>query len=91
MVNSYALKIMANKAKNRLLNKDLRNVYSNANILNNHSIKSNVNLTETNATNVDPKKYMLDVDKMIKMDADAREKYLLQNIYDRFNSNKLDF
>ena len=79
------LKIMANKAKNRLLNKSLKDTYPNVSIKiisNNddkfyNKVKEMLNKNK-NVTN--PIKLLMDENKLIKMNSLQREKYLFETI-----------
>ena len=79
------LKTLAMRAKNRMINKNLRNTYSNADI---KIIKSTDDefiakvralMNEDNQMS-NPLKRLMDNEKMLKMDARSREKYLLETI-----------
>lgn len=89
-----ALKNLALRAKNRLLHKGLRDTYSNANI----KVISNrdqdfvdkvkdVLKKEDSLTN--PIKYLMDEQRLIKMDPRARERYLLETIEKYQSAKKL--
>ena len=79
------LKIMANRAKNRLLNKSLKDTYPNVSIKiisNNddkfyNKVKEMLNKNK-NVTN--PIKLLMDENKLIKMNSLQREKYLFETI-----------
>lgn len=84
-MKSDALKNLAMRAKNRLLNKNLRNTYSNAEIkiINNDDeefyskVKEVISKEETVCN---PMKYLMDDSKLLSLDAAGRERYLLQTI-----------
>lgn len=79
------LKILASKAKNRLINKNLRNTYSNIDV-------KIINKTDDNFYNkvkeimdektyvCNPLKRLMDENKLMKLDARGRERYLLETI-----------
>ena len=79
------LKIMANRAKNRLMNKSLKDKYPNVSIKiisNNddkfyNKVKEMLNKNK-NVTN--PIKLLMDENKLIKMNSLQREKYLFETI-----------
>ena len=79
------LKIMANRAKNRLMNKSLKDTYPNVSIKiisNNddkfyNKVKEMLNKNK-NVTN--PIKLLMDENKLIKMNSLQREKYLFETI-----------
>lgn len=85
MKNNNILKMLANKAKNRLINKNLRNTYSNVDIKiitrNDDNFYNKVKEIMDEKTYVcNPLKRLMDEDKLMKMDARARERYLLETI-----------
>ena len=89
------LKILANRAKNRLMNKSLRDTYSNASIkiINNNDDKFYNKVKEMlsvdkNITN--PIKLLMDESKLIKMNSLQREKYLFETIV-KYNSARERF
>ena len=89
------LKILANRAKNRLMNKSLRETYSNASIkiINNNDDKFYNKVKEMlsedkNITN--PIKRLMDESKLIKMNSLQREKYLFETIV-KYNSARERF
>ena len=89
------LKILANRAKNRLMNKSLRDTYSNASIkiINNNDDKFYNKVKEMlsedkNITN--PIKRLMDESKLIKMNSLQREKYLIETIV-KYNSARERF
>ena len=89
------LKILANRAKNRLMNKSLRDTYSNASIkiINNNDDKFYNKVKEMlsedkNITN--PIKRLMDESKLIKMNSLQREKYLFETIV-KYNSDSERF
>ena len=79
------LKTLAMRAKNRLINKSLRNTYSNVDIkiINNNDenfynkVKDIVNEKEFV---YNPIKRLMDNDRMMKMSPRERERYLLETI-----------
>ena len=79
------LKMLATKAKNRMINKNLRTTYSNIDvkIINKqddnfyNKVKEIMN-EDTYVCN--PLKRLMDEDKLMKMDARGRERYLLETI-----------
>ena len=88
-----ALKNLAIRAKNRLLNKNLRNTYSNAEIKiieqDDQSFYDKVKEVLSNQDTVcNPLKYLMDESKMLSMDANGRERYLLQTI-ERYKNARL--
>lgn len=79
------LKTLAMKAKNRMINKSLRDTYSNANIkiisTNDQAFYDKVKEIVNNEEYVlNPLQRLMDQDKMLKMDARAKERYLLETI-----------
>ncbi len=79
------LKTLAMKAKNRMINKSLRDTYSNANIkiisTNDQAFYDKVKEIVNNDEYVlNPLQRLMDQDKMLKMDARAKERYLLETI-----------
>ena len=89
------LKILANRAKNRLMIKSLRDTYSNASIkiINNNDDKFYNKVKEMltedkNITN--PIKRLMDESKLIKMNSLQREKYLFETIV-KYNSARERF
>ena len=89
------LKILANRAKNRLMNKSLRDTYSNASIkiINNNDDKFYNKVKEMltedkNITN--PIKRLMDESKLIKMNSLQREIYLFETIV-KYNSARERF
>ena len=89
------LKTLANRAKNRLMNKSLRDTYSNASIkiINNNDDKFYNKVKEMltedkNITN--PIKRLMDESKLIKMNSLQREKYLFETIV-KYNSARERF
>ena len=84
-MKSDALKNLALRAKNRLLNKNLRNTYSNAEIkiIDNRddAFYQKVKAVITNEeTMYNPLKYLMEDSKLLSLDAQGRERYLLQTI-----------
>ena len=87
-----ALKTLAMRAKNRLLNKGLRDTYSNANIkvIPNKDcefIDKVKDVLDKKDSVTNPLKYLMDEHKMMKMDPRSRERYLLQTI-ERYQAAK---
>lgn len=79
------LKMLASKAKNRLINKNLRNTYSNVDVKiitkNDDNFYNKVKEIMDEKTYVcNPLKRLMDEDKLMKMDARGRERYLLETI-----------
>lgn len=79
------LKALANKAKNRLMNKNLRNTYSNISIkiidLNDEKFYNKVkDMLEKNENITNPIKVLMDENKLSKMNQFQREKYLFDTI-----------
>ncbi len=79
------LKMLANKAKNRLINKNLRNTYSNVEVKiitkNDDNFYNKVKEIMNEETYVcNPLKRLMDEDKLMKLDARGRERYLLETI-----------
>ena len=84
-MKSDALKNLAMRAKNRLLNKNLRNTYSNAEIKiidnNDEEFYSKVKqVISTEHMACSPMKYLMDDSKLLTLDSQGRERYLLQTI-----------
>ena len=80
-----ALKNLAMRAKNRLLNRNLRDSYSNANIkiidTKDDEFYSKVKtVVDSEETICNPLKYLMDDERMLKLDSNGRERYLLQTI-----------
>ena len=79
------LKTLAMRAKNRMINKNLRNTYSGANIkiISNNDqafydkVKQIVNEKEYV---LNPLKRLMDEDKLLKLDSRGKERYLLETI-----------
>ena len=89
------LKILANRAKNRLMNKSLRDTYSNASIkiINNNDDKFYNKVKEMLTENkniTNPIKRLMDESKLIKMNSLQREKYLFETIV-KYNSARERF
>lgn len=79
------LKALANKAKNRLMNKNLRNTYSNISIkiidLNDEKFYNKVkDMLEKNENITNPIKVLMNESKLSKMNQFQREKYLFDTI-----------
>ena len=84
-MKSDALKSLALRAKNRLLNKGLRDTYSNANIkvINNRDnefIDKVKTVLDKEEAITNPLKYLMDENRMMRMDPKSRERYLLETI-----------
>ena len=84
-MKNEALKNLAMRAKNRLLNKNIRESYSNASIKvidnRDEEFYNKVRYVMDNEDTVyNPMKYLMDEDKYLKMDICGRERYLLQTI-----------
>ncbi len=79
------LKILATKAKNRMINKNLRNTYSNVDI---KIINKNDDVFYNKVKEImneeeyvcNPLKRLMDNEKLMKMDMRSRERYLLETI-----------
>ena len=91
-MKNAALKNLALRAKNRLLNKGLRDTYSNANIKIINDKDSafvekvrDVLYNESMVTN--PIKYLMDEQRLMKLDPKGRERYLLETI-EKYQSAK---
>ena len=79
------LKNLALRAKNRLLNKGLRETYSNANIKvipnkDSEFIEKVKDVLKREDGITNPLKYLMDEQRLLKMDPRARERYLLETI-----------
>lgn len=84
-MKSDALKTLALRAKNRLLNKGLRDTYSNANIKvinnkDNEFVEKVKTVLDKEDAMTNPLKYLMDEQRMMRMDPRARERYLLETI-----------
>lgn len=84
-MKSDVLKNLALRAKNRLLNKNLRNTYSNAEIKiidnDDQEFYAKVKDVLSHEEEVcNPLKYLMDDSKLLSLDANGRERYLLQTI-----------
>ena len=84
-MKSDALKSLALRAKNRLLNKGLRDTYSNANIkvIDNRDdefVSKVKDVLDKEDAMTNPLKYLMDEHRMMRMDPKARERYLLETI-----------
>ena len=80
-----ALKTLALRAKNRLLNKGLRDTYSNANIRvisnnDNEFVDKVKTVLDKEDAMTNPLKYLMDEQRLLKLDPKARERYLLETI-----------
>lgn len=92
-MKSDALRNLAIRAKNRLLNKNLRNSYSTAEIKiinreDNDFYNRVKELTHQNETISNPLKYLMDNEKLLSLDPNARERYLFQTI-EKYREAKL--
>ena len=79
------LKTLAMKAKNRMINKNLRNTYSNSSvkIIDNYDKGFYNKVKEIMVEDTDicnPLKRLMDEDKLMKLDARGKERYLLETI-----------
>ena len=79
------LKALALKAKNRMINKNLRATYANTNvkIINNQDVGFYNKVKEMITTDRDvsnPLKRLMDEKRLMNLDARGREKYLLETI-----------
>ena len=79
------LKTLAMKAKNRMINKKLRDTYANTNIkiIDNYDKDFYNKVKEIINENCDifnPLKKLMDQDKLMKLDERGRERYLLETI-----------
>ena len=84
-MKSDALKNLALRAKNRLLHKNLRDTYSSAEIRiideTDQEFYSKVKeVISKEETFYNPLKYLMDDSKLLSLDAQGRERYLLQTI-----------
>lgn len=84
-MKSDALKALALRAKNRLLNKGLRDTYSNANfkVINkrdNDFVEKVKDVMEKEDAVTNPLKYLMDEKRLMNLDPRARERYLLETI-----------
>ena len=89
------LKILANRAKNRLMNKSLRDTYSNASIkiISNNDDKFYNKVKKMLSEDkdiIDPIKRLMDESKLVKMNSFQREKYLFDTIA-KYNSARERF
>ena len=92
IMKSDALKSLALRAKNRLLNKGLRDTYSNANIkiINNKDeefVDKVRQVLDKEDAMTNPLKYLMDESRLLKLDPMARERYLLETI-ERYQNAK---
>lgn len=79
------LKTLAMKAKNRMINKNLRNTYSNTSIkiIDSYDKGFYEKVKEMMVNDEDifnPLKRLMDEDKLMKLDSRGRERYLLETI-----------
>lgn len=79
------IKMLAAKAKNRLMNKNLRNTYNNANIKvitdNDEDFYNKVkDMLNEEEFIENPLKRLMDDNKLMKMNPQQRERYLLETI-----------
>ena len=84
-MRSDMLKALAMKAKNRMINKNLRNTYSNIDvkIINNNDEEFYEKVKEIMDEEdyvCNPLKRLMDDGKMMRMDPRGRERYLLETI-----------
>ena len=84
-MRSDMLKALAMKAKNRMINKNLRNTYSNIDVkIINNNDEEFYNKVKEIMDEEDyvwnPLKRLMDDDKMMRMDPRGRERYLLETI-----------
>ena len=84
-MKSDALKALALRAKNRLLNKGLRDTYSNANIKvvssrDEDFIEKVRGVLDREDAMTNPLKYLMDENRLLRLDPKARERYLLETI-----------
>ena len=84
-MKSNVLKNLAMRAKNRLLNKNLRDTYCNAEIkiIDNRDEEFYAKVKDVMSqpdTVCNPMKYLMDDSKLLSLDASGRERYLLQTI-----------
>ena len=77
-----SLKKIALRAKNRLLNKGLRDTYSSANVMygNNMMFNNNNNWRRNNNDTDSPLKYLFKNERMLNMPANDRERFILDTI-----------
>ena len=92
-MKSDALKNLAIRAKNRLLNKNLRNTYSTAEIKiidrqDNDFFNRVKELTANNHTISNPLKHLMDDSILLSLDPKGRERYLFQTI-EKYREAKL--
>ena len=92
-MKSDALKNLALRAKNRLLNKNLRNTYSTAEIKiidrqDNEFYNKVKDLTSQNQAISNPLKYLMDDSILLSLDQQGRERYLFQTI-EKYREAKL--
>ncbi len=77
------LKDLANRAKSRLLNKGLRDTYSNANIANYGNmnfLNGDVDSIKNNTKRESQFKYLLRENRMMGMTSDDKERFILDTI-----------
>ena len=79
------LKTLAMKAKNRMINKELRATYANTNVkIIDHHDKSFYNKVKELMTNdidiCNPLKRLMDENNLMNLDARGKERYLLETI-----------
>lgn len=84
-MRSDILKVLAMKAKNRMINKGLRNTYTNSNIKiieeNDTAFYNKVKDMMKEETDIfNPLKRLMDENKLMRLDDRGREKYLLETI-----------
>ncbi len=88
------LKALAMKAKNRLINKELRNTYANTNVRiidhNDQGFYDKVKEIITNDVDIcNPLKRLMDENKLMNLDARGKERYLLDTIEKYQQARKL--
>ena len=88
------LKTLAMKAKNRMINKNLRNTYSNTSIkiIDNYdkSFYDKVKEIMVNEEDIlNPLKRLMDENKLMNMDENSRERYLLETIEKYQNARRM--
>ena len=88
------LKTLAMKAKNRMINKNLRNTYSNTNvkIIDKYDKNFYDKVKEMMVNNEDilnPLKRLMDDNKLMNLDPRGRERYLLETIEKYQNARRM--
>ena len=92
-MKSDMLKSLALRAKNRLLNKGLRDTYSNANIKvidkrDDEFVNRVKEVLDKEDALTNPLKYLMDEQRLMRLDPKARERYLLETIERYQNARK---